>query len=173
MVTPNLNKSLSQAIGIPPIPTNTNVAIANTQPVVVDKKPTDMEKDYDLSRETFTELIKQGEEAIIGIMDVAKQSEHPRAYEVAATLIKSVSEATRELMELHRIRREIENMEGGKGSGVGNNQGINIEQAVFVGSPTEMVRRIRKAREKPVEQKDDKVIEVDSELVDTGQSTGV
>lgn len=172
MVTPNLNKSLSQAIGIPPIPTNTNVVVANTQPVVVEKKPTDMEKDYDLSRETFTELIKQGEEAIIGIMDVAKQSEHPRAYEVAATLIKSVSEATRELMELHRIRKEIENMKDGGGSNNnGNNQGINIEQAVFVGSPAEMVRRIRKSREKPVEQ--EKVIEVDSELVDTGQSTGV
>ena len=61
------------------------------------KKEEDIEKDYEYQRENFYKLVERGSVAIDGILELAKEGEHPRAYEVAGQLIKNVAEVTEKL----------------------------------------------------------------------------
>ena len=63
---------------------------------------TDIEKDYEYTRGNLYSIIEKGQEAINGILELAQDSEMPRAYEVAGQLIKSVSDATDKLMDLQK-----------------------------------------------------------------------
>ena len=73
-------------------------------PAVVrkDDKDTDVDNDHDYSREAYYDLIQKGQEAIDGILSVAKEGEHPRAYEVAGQLIKNVADTTDKLADLQK-----------------------------------------------------------------------
>ena len=90
--------------------------------------------DADFSRNTYYNLIHQGTNAIDGILEVARESQHPRAYEVAATLIKNMSEVTEKLMHLQKQKKEL------SGETATN---INVEKAVFVGSTTDLLKKIK------------------------------
>jgi hypothetical protein len=98
----------------------------------------DSEKDYWLVRKNMKELIKQGEEAIDGILNVAVQGDAPRAYEVAAQMIKTVAEVNKDLMDLHKKVKEI------------NKEEINVNnttnQSIYVGSTSELQDLINQER---------------------------
>ena len=68
----------------------------------------DKENDYEFTRETLYDLIVKGREGIDEFMEVARQSEHPRAYEVLAKLIKDTADTSSQLMDLHKKKKEIE-----------------------------------------------------------------
>jgi len=161
-----INHALSEALGIEPIQrANTEVVVAADE----NKANTDVLTDYDVSRKAFTDMIVKGTKAVQEVLDIASATEHPRNYEAAAALIKSMTDATRELMEIHKKRAEIES----KTATPPNNQhqgGMTIENAqIFVGSPTEMMRRVRNARkpvEKPPEPIDVESIEVKEDGTD-------
>lgn len=107
-------------------------------PATVDR---DVEYDYEYSRETHRELIDQGQEALEGILKVAKESQHPRAYEVAATLLKNMSDMTDKLMALQEKRKALS---GTKDTGGGNGS-INVDKAiVFSGSTSDLLKQIKK-----------------------------
>ena len=98
---------------------------------------TDIEKDYDYTRGNLYSIIEKGQEAINGILELAQDSEMPRAYEVAGQLIKSVSDATDKLMDLHKKVKDVNKEEEAKSHTTVNN-------ALFVGSTAELQKLLKK-----------------------------
>ena len=90
----------------------------------------DIEKDYEYQRENFYNLVEKGSSAIDGILELAKESEHPRTYEVAGNLIKQVAEVTEKLGDLQEKMRKLKE--------VPNNAPKNVTNALFVGSTKEL-----------------------------------
>ena len=99
---------------------------------------TDIEKDYDYTRGNLYSIIEKGQEAINGILELAQESEMPRAYEVAGQLIKSVSDATDKLMDLQKKLKDVEEEKKSKGPNTVNN-------ALFVGSTAELAKMLKSA----------------------------
>lgn len=95
----------------------------------------DIKKDYEYTRGNLYSLIEKGQEAINGILELAQESEMPRAYEVAGQLIKSVADATDKLMDLQKKLKDIDE-EKQKGPTTVNN-------ALFVGSTAELAKLIK------------------------------
>ena len=98
---------------------------------------TDIEKDYDYTRGNLYSIIEKGQEAINGILELAQESEMPRAYEVAGQLIKSVSDATDKLMDLQKKVEDVNKEEEAKSPTTVNN-------ALFVGSTAELQKLLKK-----------------------------
>ena len=94
------------------------------------KKEEDIEKDYEYQRENFYKLVERGSVAIDGILELAKEGEHPRAYEVAGNLIKQVAEVTEKLGDLQEKMRKLKE--------VPDNAPKNVTNALFVGSTKEL-----------------------------------
>ena len=101
-------------------------------------KPTsdDVRKDYDYTRGNLYSIIEKGQEAINGILELAQESEMPRAYEVAGQLIKNVADATDKLMDLQKKLKEVNEEEKVKGPSTVNN-------ALFVGSTSELSKLLK------------------------------
>ena len=116
----------------------------------------DSEKDYWLVRRNMKELIKQGEDAIDGILKVATEGDAPRAFEVAAQMIKTVSDVNKDLMDLHKKVKEI------------NKEEININnttnQSIYVGSTSDLQDLINQERSTKKAISSDIII--DTEIVD-------
>ena len=100
--------------------------------------PQDIRKDYEYTRGNLYSIIEKGQEAINGILELAQETEQPRAYEVAGQLIKSVSDATDKLMELQKKLKDVEEDAVQKGP-------TNVTNALFVGSTAELQKMIKKA----------------------------
>ena len=98
-------------------------------------EPQDMDSDYKYSRENFYSLIERGQDAITGILDLAKEGEHPRAYEVAGQLIKNVGEVTEKLVDLQEKMKKLKEVpEHGPKS---------VTNALFVGSTKELQKMLK------------------------------
>ena len=93
-------------------------------------------RDYEYTRGNLYSIIEKGQEAINGILELAQESEMPRAYEVAGQLIKSVSDATDKLMDLQKKLKDVEEETKQKGPSTVNN-------ALFVGSTAELAKLIK------------------------------
>ena len=103
--------------------------------VTTTDKSGDIESDYEYQREQFYKLVDRGSMAIDGILDLAKEGEHPRAYEVAGQLIKNVAEVTEKLGDLQeKMKRLKEVPEVGP---------KNVTNALFVGSTAELQKMIK------------------------------
>jgi len=96
----------------------------------------DIEKDYDYTRGNLYSIIEKGQEAINGILELAQDSEMPRAYEVAGQLIKSVSDATDKLMDLQKKLKDVEEEKASKGPSTVNN-------SLFVGSTADLAKMLK------------------------------
>lgn len=96
----------------------------------------DIKKDYDYTRANLYSLIEKGQEAINGILDLARESEMPRAYEVAGQLIKNVSDATDKLMDLQKKLKDVEEIKQAKCP-------TNVTNALFVGSTAELAKLLK------------------------------
>ena len=96
---------------------------------------TDVEKDYEYTRGNLYSLIEKGQEAVNGILELAQESETPRAYEVAGQLIKNVADATDKLIDLQKKLKDIEE-ESPKGP-------TNVTNALFVGSTAELQKLLK------------------------------
>jgi len=93
-------------------------------------------RDYEYTRGNLYSIIEKGQEAIDGILELAQESEMPRAYEVAGQLIKSVSDATDKLMDLQKKLKDVNEESQQKGPNTVNN-------ALFVGSTAELAKLIK------------------------------
>ena len=96
----------------------------------------DIEKDYEYTRGNLYSIIEKGQEAINGILELAQDSEMPRAYEVAGQLIKSVSDATDKLMDLQKKIKDVNEESVAKGP-------TNVTNALFVGSTSDLSKLIK------------------------------
>jgi len=97
----------------------------------------DIQKDYEYTRGNLYSLIEKGQEAINGILELAQESEMPRAYEVAGQLIKSVADATDKLMDLQKKVKEVTE-DNAKGP-------TNVTNALFVGSTADLAKLLKKS----------------------------
>ena len=95
----------------------------------------DIEKDYKYQRDNFYNLIEKGQDAIQGILNVAKESDHPRGYEVAGNLIKQVAEVTEKLGDLQEKMKRLKE--------VPNSAPKNVTNALFVGSTAELQKMLK------------------------------
>ena len=96
----------------------------------------DVTKDYEYTRGNLYSIIEKGQEAINGILELAQDSEMPRAYEVAGQLIKSVSDATDKLMDLQKKLKDVNEEVASKGP-------TYVTNALFVGSTADLSKLIK------------------------------
>lgn len=101
----------------------------------------DIRKDYEYTRGNLYSIIEKGQEAINGILELAQESEMPRAYEVAGQLIKNVSDATDKLMDLQKKLKDVSEEKETKGPTTVNN-------ALFVGSTADLQKMLKNVSEK-------------------------
>ena len=97
-------------------------------------KEEEQSSDYKYSREVFYGLVERGQDAIEGILDIARESEHPRVYEVAGQLIKTVSETTEKLIDLQTKMKELDR---------DNTMPNKLQNNLLVGSSTELQRLLK------------------------------
>jgi hypothetical protein len=101
-----------------------------------------VDDDFDQARTTLRNLITKGEAALDGMIDVARQSDHPRAYEVTGQLIKTVAETAKDLLALQKARRDLREPEEAKAQQIGTQNNI-----VFAGSTNELLKALRAKNE--------------------------
>ena len=111
---------------------------AKGKAIVVRDKEEDKERDYQLVRGELQSLIIKGQSLIDGVMDVAEQSQHPRAYEVAINSVKNVAEIAEKLMDLHKKMNEITTEETKIA------QTNNVQNNVFIAGTTDEIMRMLK-----------------------------
>ena len=95
----------------------------------------DIENDYKYQRENFYNLVEKGTDAIEGILEIARESEHPRTYEVAGNLIKQVAEVTERLGDLQEKMKKLKE--------VPNNAPKSVTNALYVGSTAELQKMLQ------------------------------
>ena len=95
----------------------------------------DIDNDYEYQRQNFYNLVERGNDAIEGILELAKESEHPRTYEVAGNLIKQVAEVTEKLGDLQEKMKKLKE--------VPDNAPKNVTNALFVGSTAELQKILK------------------------------
>jgi hypothetical protein len=121
---------------------NTEIVVAEDNlPATIPEEPEklDIEYDYEYTRTFHRDLLEQGNAALPDLLKVAKESQHPRAYEVASGFLKNLSDMADKLMTLHKIKKDLDGKDGGPPRGTTN----NIDKAVFVGSTAELLKQIK------------------------------
>lgn len=114
--------------------------IANSldlQPIEDNKKAAqdNIVDDFEYARGNMIAVIEKGQEALSGILDVAGMSQHPRSYEVVATLVKAVADANKDLLELSKKRKDLEKVENGGPQTVNNN--------LYLGSTADLLKLLK------------------------------
>jgi hypothetical protein len=123
----NINDSISKTLGLPPLEPQKEIQVV---PI------SDVEDDYEYARNRLRSIMDKGEMALDEIMSVASQSQQPRAYEVVATMVKTLSDSGKDLLELSKRKQDLQQDKGGP-STVNNN--------LFVGSTSELLKMLKKA----------------------------
>jgi hypothetical protein len=130
-------EELDKTFNITPIePEVSSVEIVKSEDEPTSEK---VNADFEYSRSQLYNLIEKGQKAINGIMDVAQQSDHPRAYEVAFQGIKNVSELAEKLIDLQKKLKDIEEESGTRGPSTVNN-------SVFIGSTAELQKFLKQSK---------------------------
>ena len=132
-------KKLDNAFNISPTEVEVD-SVEVKEPVGIQKPDKltkdDITRDYEYTRGNLYSIIEKGQEAIDGILELAQESDMPRAYEVAGQLIKSVSDATDKLMDIQKKLKDVNEEQQSKGPNTVNN-------ALFVGSTAELAKLIK------------------------------
>jgi hypothetical protein len=95
----------------------------------------DLDQDYEESRKTIKELVNKGNQAIDHLLAIASESEHPRAFEVVATLIKNTADANEKLMTMQKAVRDMKNIK--------QKSDVTVDKAIFIGSTSELSKLIK------------------------------
>jgi len=122
--------------------------VAKDRPLKIDK---DIKDDYEFSRETYKNLIKTGVGSLDVLAELARESEHPRAFEVLSTTIKNLGDTTEKLMTLQKSKKELNKDEKSE-----EEQKRITNNNVFVGSTTDLQRLLAQDNEKIIEHAEDK-----------------
>ena len=113
--------------------------VVKKEPVVVPVGNDDIDKDYAYQRQNFYSLVERGQDAIDGILDLCKETEHPRAYEVAGQLIKTVGDTAEKLLDLQKKMKDLNN----------ENEGVKTQHNhLYVGSTSELQKFLKKEKNK-------------------------
>ena len=130
-----IDDKLNEVLGIAEDVTYENEVKTETKKDLIVPEEKDPEIDFETGRKNLYNLIDKGNEAIDGILNLAKEGEHPRAYEVAGQLIKTVSEVSQNLLDLQDKLKKVKE--------VPNTGPKNVTNALFVGSTTELQKMLK------------------------------
>ena len=112
-------------------------------PRKVDESKTDIDNDYENSRDNYYNLIDKGNQAIEGILEIAKEGQHPRAYEVAGQLIGQVANTVDKLQDLQKKLKDLKE--------VTKKSDTKIQNALFVGSTAELQKMLQAKKDETIE----------------------
>tara|TARA_Y100000748_G_C15449618_1_gene470394 strand:- start:340 stop:750 length:411 start_codon:yes stop_codon:yes gene_type:complete len=125
---------IDKALGVIDKVVSQEVAVEKKE-IVIPNNGEDIDNDYEYQRRNFYNLVERGTDAVEGILELAKESEHPRAYEVAGNLIKQVADVTEKLGELQEKMKKLKE--------VPNDAPKNVTNALFVGSTAELQKMLK------------------------------
>ena len=133
-----IDDKLNEVLGIAEDVTYENEVKTEPKKDLIVPEEKDPEIDFETGRKNLYNLIDKGNEAIDGILNLAKEGEHPRAYEVAGQLIKTVSEVSQNLLDLQDKLKKVKEVpdKGPK----------NVTNALFVGSTTELQKMLKEKK---------------------------
>ena len=130
-----IDDKLNEVLGIAEDVTYENEVKTEPKKDLIVPEEKDPEIDFETGRKNLYNLIDKGNEAIDGILNLAKEGEHPRAYEVAGQLIKTVSEVSQNLLDLQDKLKKVKE--------VPNTGPKNVTNALFVGSTSELQKMLK------------------------------
>ena len=137
----NKNDALSEALGIE----NAVEIIPPQQPIInTPHEEDDIKADYNLSRRTFRDLINKGNDAMESLTDLAKESESPRAYEVLATMMRTVADTTKDLYDLQKKTKDL------KGQDKNDQPNVSVDKAIFVGTTADLLKQIKEKKDENI-----------------------
>lgn len=132
-----INEKISEIFDVDPVEINDETQLKKNEVLVVDTR-NPVETDTDLARENIKELIEKGHNAVDELAVIARDSQHPRAYEVMATLIKNMSDLNKDLLELQKRKKDLLVTSDNKSTG-----DVNVDKALFVGSTAELMKLLK------------------------------
>lgn len=142
-------KSVSNALDMTPLP----IAVKEEEEIVMDEMPDEtVQDDFDYARDNMRQLISKGQNALDGILTIASGSEHPRAYEVAAALMKTMAETNKDLLELQKTKKVLQK-EDPKAPQLEGPQ--NVTNNLFVGSTAELQKMLKDKQNEYIESDQD------------------
>jgi hypothetical protein len=131
------NDKLSEIFDVEPLPETQILPVIRTTTEIV-PAGNDVDVDAAIARDNIKTLIDKGGAAIDNLLLVAQESEHPRAYEVAATFLKTLADMNKDLLDIQKKKNDLRPQE--------SKSQINVEKAVFVGSTAELLKQIRESK---------------------------
>lgn len=141
----NIDDKLSQLFNTSPIATEDKVPtiIDNATGAVVEGDGVKIESDYEKTRNNLHELLETGKDALTTALQIAKDSEHPRAFEVVGNLMKQIADINQQLMDIHQQKSKLDNSRGVETAP----QNTTTNNAIFVGSTSELSRLIKSLKQ--------------------------
>ena len=127
----DVDNHLDEVLGISKKPKKEIVKAERTVPTTTND---DSETDFQYARENLYNLIERGQDGLEEILEIAKSSEHPRSFEVFGQLIGKISEANKDLVNLHKTKKDIEEDKSGP---------KNVSNNLFVGSTAELQKFLK------------------------------
>ena len=131
MTVGNIDDHLDEVLGIIEKPQKEVVKVEKVKPPINGQ---DEDTDFQYARENLYNLIERGQDGLEELIEIAKQSEHPRAFEVVGQLIDKLTTTNKELLNLHKTKKDIQTEKGGP---------TNVTNALFVGSTAELQKMLK------------------------------
>jgi len=151
-----LDDNVNEILGLDPSDNEKSMVTTESFKPPVERKEgdKDIDVDYDYSRDSYYNLIDKGNQAIEGILEIAKEGQHPRAYEVAGQLIGQVGQTVDKLQDLQKKLKDLKELP--------KSADTKIQNALFVGSTAELQKMLN--RKETPEARNEKAIE--NEVID-------
>jgi|TARA_B100000085_G_scaffold77005_1_gene69264 hypothetical protein len=121
-------------------PSDLQKHVQSVKPLLKKSDTEDVKHDYEVSRAQLHNLVMKGQEAVDGILDVARASDHPRAYEVAGQLIKNVADTADKLIDLQKKMKELDADDK-------KNNPSTVNNTMFIGSTADLQKMLKKQKE--------------------------
>lgn len=129
-----LNQNLSEIFDIEPVE---NTEVPKTEIVPVETNNV-VESDTEFARQNIRDLLNKGGRAVEELAVVARDSQHPRAYEVMAGMLKNLSDLNKDLLEIQKRKKDL--------TGESAAKNINVDKAVFIGSTADLIKQIKSTK---------------------------
>jgi hypothetical protein len=135
----NIDDKLSEVFDVPTITKVEVETVDFSTGEIIETPDSKIENDYDKSRSNLHNLLVQGQDALNHALEVAKQSEHPRAFEVVGNLMKQLADVNQQLMDLHQQKAKLDAPNKAEAA-----KNVTNNNAIFVGSTAELNKMIKK-----------------------------
>jgi hypothetical protein len=132
-----INEKLSEIFDVEPIEIKDETNLKQNELLVVDTRNA-VEVDTDVARDNIKELLDKGNKAVEELAVVARDSQHPRAYEVMAGMLKNLADMNKDLLEIQKRKKDLLVSNEKKSTG-----DVNVDKALFVGSTADLMKLLK------------------------------